>query len=399
MSTVPKLSFGSFTDGGRGSFRAQEAQLRCQVRASGMQLTNQSFASRLSGSRYRPSTDTTIRPIHVDVSNEGRVPLGRLFLPRAESPAPCAPGEFPQQPPLLPLNPFVSRSVVDEVASSEASTAPDSESIVASTVSMPPLCSDDTPVVPLDVLSHCREPLPWQGHPSAPVVLSLLNARGVFLPAHKDMVAYHMAPGFLHALQHLQLGSYFIKYGVRRSAPKERFFSIRMIENSVGHTVPFLCWTVHQHAMQLVDKVPLTQLVGITKGPGEVAFQRYMVTGSVIRGCRQGPHHAKLPTHGAFTLWFFDQKHQLAQSLSLLTCSTSVFEMWSSSMQGVLAVNSVTMSEIVTPGHVSLRGPGRRSPPRQIDNLLMKAQTQVRSQYLDSDDSDADVDNLLGDDD
>ncbi|CUG86285.1 Hypothetical protein, putative [Bodo saltans] len=252
----------------------------------------------------------------------------------------------------------------------------------ASTVSMPPLPSDDTPLVPIEFLSNSAEPLPWQGHPCAPIVLALLNARGVFLPAFKDVVSYHMAPAFLKALTQLCLGSYFIKYGVRKSAPKERFFSVRMSENSSGITVPFLCWTVHQHAMQLVDKVPLTHFVGISLGTSEIAFQRYLVTGSVIKGCRQGPHHAKLPTHGAFTLWFFDQRSGKAKGLSLLTCATSVFELWIGAMNGILAVNSVSLRQISN--NINPQGGG------DIDQFLKRAQRQVRDQYLNAEDADDD---------
>jgi hypothetical protein len=309
---------------------------------------------------------------------------------------------FSHQPPLAELNlpeaveefraahrapPGQSRSggttIIPQPADDFEDQASWETSSHASTVSMPPLPSDDTPLVPIEFLSNSAEPLPWQGHPCAPIVLALLNARGVFLPAFKDVVSYHMAPAFLKALNQLCLGSYFIKYGVRKSAPKERFFSIRMSENSSGITVPFLCWTVHQHAMQLVDKVPLTHFVGISLGTSEIAFQRYLVTGNIIKGCRQGPHHAKLPTHGAFTLWFFDQRSGKAKGLSLLTCATSVFELWIGAMNGILAVNSVSLRQVTSNANLQQGG-------AEIDQLLRKAQRHVRDQYMNPEDGDDD---------
>lgn len=305
------------------------------------------------------------KSVRISSNGDRRGDFGLLFARSAHN--------FPNQPPLEPLGemmlqpPNVQRKEDDVASVSEGSTVESSYSAL----SMPPLVGDDTPVVPLEVLRNSAEPLPWQGHPSAPIVLSLLNARGVFLPAQKDMVAYHMAPSFLHALHHLQLGSYFIKYASRNSAPKERFFSIKMLDNGAQVVVPYLCWTLHQHGMQLIDKVPLSQLVGVSKGPGELAFQRYMVTGNVIKGCRQGPHHAKLPANGAFTLWFFDRRKQVARSLSLLTCSLDVFDMWTKTMQALVAVNSASVHDYVWRGQTS-----------EMDALLKQAQADVRNRTM-----------------
>lgn len=318
---------------------------------------------------HQPALAELNLPEAVEEYRAARRHAGSGFPQAAHAPAGGIIPQEPQEPP-----------VDDDQQSWEVSSH-------ASTVSMPPLPSDDTPLVPTEFLSNSAEPLPWQGHPCAPVVLALLNSRGVFLPANKDVVSYHMAPAFLKALSQLCLGSYFIKYGIRKSAPKERFFSVRMAENSSGIIVPFLCWTVHQHANQLVDKVPLTHFVGVSTGTGEIAFQRYMVTGNIIKGCRQGPHHAKLPTHGAFTLWFFDQRSGKAKGLSLLTCATSVYELWIGAMNGILAVNSVSLRQI-TSNTAAFGGGGGGAA--EVDVYLRKAQRQVRDQYLNPENADDD---------
>lgn len=396
-SLVPKISYGP-SSSALGSFTTLPVRSSLLPRASDARQTNAPITPRMSG-----RSDGLGHLFQSSTKREGSSWGGEHASPsrggQHASPSPSFHGgpvspphgyaaerAYSNQPPLKELNIPEAVEAFRAAKFGQSQPVDDDEerswetSSRASTVSMPPLPSDDTPLVPIEYLNNCGEPLPWQGHSCAPIVLALLNSRGVFLPANKDIVSYHMAPAFLKALKQLCLGSYFVKYGVRKSAPKERFFSIRMLENSAGITVPYLCWTVHQHAMQLVDKVPLTQFVGASVGTGEVAFQRYMVTGNIIKGCRQGPHHAKLPTHGAFTMWFFDQRSGRAKGLSLLTCATSVYELWIGAMQGILAVNSVSLREVHGRANIS-----------EIDLHLRKAQRQVRDQYLNAEGSDDDA--------
>jgi hypothetical protein len=200
---------------------------------------------------------------------------------------------------------------------------------------------DDAPIVPMELLRNEEAPGNWEDHPARFVVLALLEQRGVIPPQHMDVVRYHMALAFLEFIGITMGGSYFIKYGLKGTAPKERFVRLRILSDEHGRMVPNLVITLHREGVQLQDRIRLQDLVGITRGIDGPAFRRHLVHFDVIKGSFVGQHRARLSTKGAFTLWFYDRRSRQPKSLDLLTTNLNVFEVWTRTMEGILSVNSV----------------------------------------------------------
>jgi hypothetical protein len=237
---------------------------------------------------------------------------------------------------------------------------------------MPPYLDEDAPLVPVELIRSQATQIQWDRHPCAPIVLLLLNNRGAFLPQHKDLVEYHMAEQMLEALTLLQHGAYFIKYAAKRSTPKERYFMIRVLPDADEKPTPFLTWQLHQNSFQMIDRVPLADLVGITCNAQSIAFRRYLVTPDIIKACHTGTRVAKVSTSGCFSLWFYDRKKGVARSLDLLTCSEPVFSLWTTTFTAILAVNS---SAVRTAGGALLT-----DPRQELRELMLQSQRGVVGQ-------------------
>ena len=235
-------------------------------------------------------------------------------------------------------------------------------------IDMPPFPDDDAPIVPAELMRSQVKPIQWDRHPCATIILLLLNNRGAFLPQHKDLFEYHMAEQFLEALTLLQYGAFLIKYAAKRSSPKERYFMIRVLPDASEKPTAFLTWQLHQNSCQLIDRVPLADLVGITCNAQSIAFRRYLVTPDLIKGCHTGTRVSKLPTSGCFSLWFYDRKKGVARSLDLLTCSEAVFSLWTATFSAILSVNS------------SVIGAGGADPRQELRELMMQSQHGVMGQ-------------------
>uniref|UniRef100_A0A7S1PU71 PH-like domain-containing protein n=1 Tax=Neobodo designis TaxID=312471 RepID=A0A7S1PU71_NEODS len=200
---------------------------------------------------------------------------------------------------------------------------------------------DDEPVVPPELLRGEDRPSQWEDHPAHQVVMSLLEKRGVIPSQFPELVQYHMAAVFLDFLLVVMNGAYFVKYGHKGTAPKERFVRLRILNDEVGRLVPYITITIHRDGVQIIDRARLEDLVGITRGVDGAAFRRHLIHYDVIKGSYVGQHRAHVSTKGAFSLWFYDRKTRRPKSLDLLTTNLNVFEVWTRAMEGILSVNSV----------------------------------------------------------
>ena len=161
---------------------------------------------------------------------------------------------------------------------------------------------------------------------------------------------------------------------------------IRVLPDADEKPTPFLTWQLHQNSFQLIDRVPLADLVGITCNAQSIAFRRYLVTPDLIRGCHAGTRVAKISTKGCFSLWFYDRKKGVARSLDLLSCSEAVFSLWTTTFSAILAVNSSTVGSSAA---------AAVDPRQELRELLLQSQQGVMGQAH----RDADEDENGGDDD
>jgi hypothetical protein len=251
------------------------------------------------------------------------------------------------------MNRSVTASVADEIGADEDYDEEDEEDDefedgyeeegADATEELPPIPDDNAPIVP-QALMQALAPgaaIEWQNHSASPVVLTLLERRGAKPGRHRDLVEYHMAGAFLDCLTILIRGSYFVKFAARNAPPKDRFVRIEMIPDKFGRLEPFFCWYIHKDAVQMIDRVRLEDIVGLSRDASCVAFRRQMVRNGVVKGSYVGQHRARLSTKGAFTVWCYNRATRQPRSLSLLTTNSNAFEVWALAIEGVLALNSV----------------------------------------------------------
>ncbi|CBZ30030.1 conserved hypothetical protein [Leishmania mexicana MHOM/GT/2001/U1103] len=210
---------------------------------------------------------------------------------------------------------------------------------------------DAQPVVPPELLRNLQEPpFIWNRHPSHRIVLCLLQHRGIYLPRYRELVDYHMAELFLHYLDLCREGAFFIHYSAGKW-PKERFFRIRMLPvnrlEAQTESVPHLVITLHESGVDILDAIPLNELVGVTTTPQTARFLPFLESPRTIIGCREGRgHRARLPADGAFSLWFYDVAQHKPRSVDILTCDPKVFDIWTKTFQGLVSVNSSSVVQV-----------------------------------------------------
>lgn len=243
-----------------------------------------------------------------------------------------------------PANHVALRAPVAPPPSAHVDDNEDLSTMVSTYVPEP---DDNAPVVPYEQLPRARRHgrHEWERHPAAPVVLMLLRRRGVSLPQHSDLIDYHMAVNFLEHLRAAMEGTYLVRYAPKNAPPKERYFAVQMQSDRFGQPCPYLVIYVHRQGVQVVDRISLGDLVGVTTGigPKSLSFRRYLAGPGLITGSFVGQHRARLSTKGAFSLWFFDRESRRPRSLDVLTTNMGVFDLWVKTMQGVLSVNSVCL--------------------------------------------------------
>ncbi|AYU82217.1 hypothetical protein LdCL_330030600 [Leishmania donovani] len=210
---------------------------------------------------------------------------------------------------------------------------------------------DAQPVVPPGLLRNLQEPpFIWNRHPSHGIVLCLLQHRGIYLPRYRELVDYHMAELFLHYLDLCREGAFFIHYSAGKW-PKERFFRIRMLPvnrlEAETEPVPHLVITLHESGVDILDAIPLDELVGVTATPQTACFLPFLESPKTIIGCREGRgHRARLPADGAFSLWFYDVAQHKPRSVDILTCDAKVFDIWTKTFRGLVSVNSSSIVQV-----------------------------------------------------
>ncbi|RNF25327.1 uncharacterized protein Tco025E_02350 [Trypanosoma conorhini] len=248
----------------------------------------------------------------------------------------------------IPLRTPSSSSLNDDDSSSSSSFAPEASELSLTESVL--LDFDAEPVVPPGVLSASQPcGFAWIRHPCHTIVLSLLRSRDLFLPRYADLAEYHMSEVFLHYISLCCQGAYFVRYETK-SSPKERFFSIRMLPRDMttrhSEKIPYLAWTMHRTGVQLAGCVPLEQLVGITVNTRSASFHPHMLSLRTIVGPRVDNHRVKLPTEGAFSLWFTARRHGTAISVDILTCNSIVLDIWTKAFKGLVSVNSSSVVQV-----------------------------------------------------
>jgi hypothetical protein len=228
---------------------------------------------------------------------------------------------------------------------------------------------DDAPIVPAELLRGEVKEDPWEDHPASSVLLALLERRGVKPPQFMELIRYHMASTFLDFISILLGGSYFIRFGTKGTAPKERFVRLRTLPDEVGRPTPTIVITIHRDAVQIIDRIRLEDLVGITRGVDGPAFRRHLIHADVIKGSFVGQHRARLSTKGAFSLWFYDRRTRQPKALDLLTTNLNVLEVWTRCMEGVLSVNSVCIH--------------RTNIAQEMQRLFKLAQNAAEEEFMD----------------
>ncbi|KAH9593103.1 hypothetical protein LSM04_001241 [Trypanosoma melophagium] len=266
-----------------------------------------------------------------------------------------------------------SASSLDDSSSQCSSTARSSSS--SSSVRESVLFDIDAePVVPVELLCTCKTELfDWTRHPRHVILLSLLRSRGLLASRYTNLVEYHMSELFLHYIDLCFQGAYFIRYQPK-SSPKELFFAIRMLPRNTtsrnSEKIPFLVWTLHRTGVQVVGCVPLEQLVGITVNAQSVSFRPHLLSSKYIKGPRVNNHRLRIPVDGAFSLWFFDRHQRTAISLDLLTCHSTVLDVWTKTFKGFVSVNSSSVVQM------PLTSEGMSA---ELDELSREAQGQLYS--------------------
>ncbi|KAK7201371.1 hypothetical protein NESM_000199500 [Novymonas esmeraldas] len=230
---------------------------------------------------------------------------------------------------------------------------------------------DAQPVVPLELLRASQEqPFIWNRHPSHGIILCLLQHRGIYLPRYRELVDYHMAELLLHYLDLCREGAFFVYYAAGKW-PKERFLRLRMLPvnrlEAETELVPHLVITLHESGVQILDAVPLDNLVGVTVTPQAACFRPFLESPNTIIGCREGRgHRARLPVDGAFSLWFYDVARHTSRSVDILTCDAKVFDIWTKTFRGLVSVNSSSVVQVaLTPSGESAELVGRAQAAQQ----------------------------------
>jgi hypothetical protein len=225
--------------------------------------------------------------------------------------------------------------------------------------------------------------VPWQFHPGMDVPLSLLLQRGVSVYRHQSLLEYHMQPEFLNDIQFAKAGTVLVKFPRGRGMPHERFMSVTLMDVGGGKAA-FLTWRQHAAARGIIDRVPLSHLVGVTHDDRSSAFTRFIADPKTIREknkafrrlqkpfdsiANPAAKHTELdstmvaaapegtflvgptiedsrrelvPRRLCFSLWFVNPRTREARSLDVASYHEGTWAKWVNVMRGIVAVNSVT---------------------------------------------------------
>lgn len=239
---------------------------------------------------------------------------------------------------------------------------------------------DADPVVPPKILRRViseSRVYNWRENPSHIFVAMLLQCRGLNIGRYPEIFNYHMAELFLRYISICQEGSFFLHYapGYR---PKERFMKLQFcatdrFSDEGTDFLPYLITLKHRSAVTTTKAIPLHQFVGVTLGPEGPGFAPFLINATTIKGCKDySGHHRAFPTFGTFRLLFHDHEKGVTDSIDLLTCDESVYDIWTKTFSGIVSVNSSSVVQVpltdVPPEHSTFAEDALNATIKQAKN-------------------------------
>ena len=140
------------------------------------------------------------------------------------------------------------------------------------------------------------------------------------------------------AFELLQRGTYLVKYG-RQGPPHERFVAMRVMPDAQGRRQQYLVWATHAEAQSIQERLPVSFLVGVTKGPLTLNFRRHLTGPALLNGPYHGSDRALLPTDFTFSL-IFDDGGTIQRTVDLLALDSQTFRCWILVCEYFAAINN-----------------------------------------------------------
>lgn len=226
------------------------------------------------------------------------------------------------------------------------------------------------------------QPVGWNGFwdlcSGHELILQIMAVSGANADNSPSLTEHFMYPELLSCCQRLQYGSYLVHY-TKNERPHERYFYVKSLPlANKAQFCPFLCFSLHRHAHQALDAIPLCNIMWVTHGLHTDNFLRYALGGDFITGPFVGKHKSELLTYGAFTVWIYDG--QATKGIDLIATDPLSFTMWMKLLEDVAQLNAA----LDVTGSV-------RALQRDLEQLLEKGelrdrQKKVASSMLASDD-------------
>jgi hypothetical protein len=170
------------------------------------------------------------------------------------------------------------------------------------------------------------------------LLLQIMAVSGANPDNSPSLTEHFMYPELLSCCQRLQYGSYLVHYQ-KKERPHERYFYIKSLPlANKAQFCPFLCFSLHRHAHQAIDAIPLCNVMWVTHGVHTENLLRYYLGGDFITGPYVGKHKAELLTYGAFTVWIYDG--QATKGIDLVATDPLSFSMWMKLLEDVAQLNA-----------------------------------------------------------
>ena len=200
-----------------------------------------------------------------------------------------------------------------------------------------------------------REELAWVNPPAIPTpvgwngywdlcagheqILQVMAVSGATPENSPSLTQHFMYPELLSCFQRLQYGTYMVLFQ-KGEPPHERYFYTKpMPLANRAQYCPYFCWSLHRHAHQAIDCIPLCNVMWVTQGVYESSnFRRYLVGGDYIAGPQIGKRRAEMLIHGCFTVWFYDGKD--TKGIDILAPDPLVFTMWMKLLEDMAQLNA-----------------------------------------------------------
>lgn len=186
------------------------------------------------------------------------------------------------------------------------------------------------------------QPVGWNGFwdlcAGHELILQLMAVSGANAENSPSLTQHFMYPELLSCIQRLQYGAYLVHYP-KNDTPHERYFYVKPLPlANRGQYCPFLCWSVHRHAHDALDAIPLCNVMWVTQGVLTQPLQKAYLGGDYISGPFVGKARAELLTHGVFTVWVYDG--QSTKGINLCATDPLVFAMFMKLLEDVAQLNA-----------------------------------------------------------